>query len=93
MWLWAFPLFLCWLTFLLVITNLYCSEEPPMHYCYKDDTFAIFDSENDCDEFLHQLNLHPSLLFTFEKEGKQFLPFLDVQVEKVVSKLIYICLP
>ena len=63
-------------------------KKPPMYYCYVDDTFAIFDSKNDCDKFLHQLNfLHPYLQFTFEKEVNQSLPF-DVQVEKVGSKLI-----
>ena len=42
-------------------------KKPPMYYCYVYDTFAIFDSENDCDEFFYQLNsLHPTLRFTFE---------------------------
>ena len=60
-----------------------------MYYRYVDDAFAIFDSENDCDKFLHQLNsLHPSLRFTFEKEINQSPPYLDVQVEKVGFKLI-----
>ena len=64
-------------------------KKPPMYYRYVDDTFAIFDNENDCDKFLHQLNsLHPSLRFMFEKEVNQSLPFLDVQVEKMGSKLI-----
>ena len=31
-------------------------KKTPMYYRYVDDTFAIFDRENDCDEFLHQLN-------------------------------------
>ena len=54
-----------------------------------DDTFAIFDSENDCNKFLHQLNsIHPFLQFMFEKEGNQSLPILDVQEEKMDSKLI-----
>ena len=52
-------------------------EKPPMYYRYVDDTFTIFDSKNNCDEFLHKLNsLHPSLRFMFEKEVKRFLPFL-----------------
>ena len=64
-------------------------KKPPMYYCYVDDTFTIFDSENDCDNFLHQLNsLHPSLRFTFEIKVNQSLPFLDIQVEKMGSKLI-----
>ena len=64
-------------------------KKPLMHYRYVNDTFAIFASKNDCDKFLHQLNsLHSFLRFTFEKEVNQSLPFLDVQVEKVGSKLI-----
>ena len=64
-------------------------KKPLMYYCYVYDTFAIFDSENDCNQFLHQLNsLHPSLRFIFEKEVNQCLPFLDVLVEKVGSKFI-----
>ena len=60
-----------------------------MCYRYVDDIFVIFEIENDCDKFLHQLNsLHPSLRFTFKKEINQSLPFLNVQVEKVGSKLI-----
>ena len=47
-------------------------KKPPMYYRYVDITFAIFNSENDCDEFLHQLNsLHPCLRFTFEKPRDQ----------------------
>ena len=51
--------------------------------------FAFFDSENDCDKFLCQLNsMHPLSWLKFEKEVSQSLSFLDVQVEKVGSKLI-----
>ena len=64
-------------------------KKPPMYYGYVDDTFAVFNSENDCDEFLYQLNfLHPFLRFTFEKEVNQSLSFLDVQMKKISSKLI-----
>ena len=60
-----------------------------MYYRYLDDTFAIFDSEHDCNEFLRQLNfLHPSLRFTSETEGNQSLPFLDVQMKMVGSILM-----
>ena len=68
-------------------------KKQPMYYRYVDDTFAILDGESDCDEFLHQLNsLHLSLRFTLKKKVYQFFSFLDVQVEKVGSKLIT-CLP
>ena len=63
-------------------------KKPLMYYHYVDDTFAIFDSENDCDKFLQLNSLHPSLQFMFEKEVNQSLLFLDVQMEKVGSKLI-----
>jgi len=42
-------------------------------------TFAVFNNEDDCNAFLSHLNsLHPSLLFTHEKESNHSLPFLDV---------------
>ena len=66
-------------------------KKPPMYYRYVDDTFAIFDSENDCDEFLYQLNsLHSSLRFTFEKEVNQSFLFLDVQVERWALNLLHL---
>ena len=54
-----------------------------MYYQYVDDTFAVFNDEDKCNEFFSHLNsLHPLLLFTFEKECNRILPFLDVLVEK-----------
>ena len=48
-----------------------------------DDTFAIFGSELDCDDFKGKLNLlHPALKFTVEKEQNNSMNFLDVLVEK-----------
>ena len=39
-----------------------------MYYGYMDDTFVVFNSENQCKVFLERLNsLHPSLRFTIEK--------------------------
>ena len=59
------------------------TQEPPTYFRYVDYTFAIFDHEAEADEFLTKLNcLHPSLKFTFEKEKRKCLPFLDVYVEK-----------
>ena len=56
----------------------------PLFYCrYVDDTFAIFNSEADGDEFLIKLNaLHPALKFTSEKENNNQLSFLDVLVTR-----------
>ena len=57
---------------------------PEMYFRYMDDTFVVFNNENQCDNFLNKLNsLHPSLRFTFEKESNLRLPFLDVLVEKL----------
>ena len=54
-----------------------------MYYRYVDDIFPAFDDEDECNEFLSRSNsLHPSLLFCFEKECSQTLPFLDVLMEK-----------
>ena len=58
-------------------------NKPPMYYRYVDDTFAVFNDEDECNEFFSHLNsLHPLLRFTFEKECNRTLPFLDVLVEK-----------
>ena len=59
------------------------TQKPPKYLRYVDDTFAIFDHEDEADEFLTKLNcLHPSLKFTFEKEKDKCLPFFDVYVER-----------
>ena len=58
-------------------------NKPLMYYRYVDDTFAVLNDEDECNEFFSHLNsLHPSLRFTFEKECNRTLPFLDVLVEK-----------
>ena len=60
-----------------------------MYYRYMDDTFVVFNNENQREVFLERLNsLHPSLRFTVEKESHSFLPFLVVLVEKSSSKFI-----
>ena len=58
-------------------------RKPLIYYRYVVDTNAIFENEDDSEEFLSLFNsLHSSLRFTFEKELNSFLPFLDVLVEK-----------
>ena len=54
-----------------------------------DDIFVVFSNEDESDLFLDSLNsLNPSLHFTFNQESNLALPFLDVLVEKSLSKLI-----
>ena len=67
----------------------YTISKPEMYYRCMDDTFVVFSNEDECDLFLDSLNsLHPSLRFTFDKEFNLALPFLDVLVEKSLSKFI-----
>jgi len=63
------------------------ANRPLAYFRYVDDTFAVFNNEDDCNTFLLHLNsLHPSLCFTHEKEFNHSLPFLDVLVEKLGSE-------
>ena len=58
-------------------------NEPFFYTRYVDDTFSIFRTEADADQFFLALNsLHPALKFTMEKEADQALSFLDVKVDK-----------
>ena len=58
-------------------------NKPYMYYRYVDDTFAVFNNKDECNELFSHLNsLYPSLRFTFEKECNRTLPFFDVMVEK-----------
>ena len=61
-------------------------SKPSSYFRYVDDTFAIFRNEEESENFFNKLNcLHPSLKFTFEKEKSNYLPFLDVNVERTVT--------
>ena len=65
------------------------AKRPLVYFRYVDDTFAVFNNEEDCNTFFTQLNsLHPSLCFTYEKESNQSLPFLDVLVERHDSEFL-----
>ena len=53
---------------------------PKLYFRYIDDVYAIFDSNQNCDEFLPILNAqHQSVKFTVEK-ATDSLPFLDVEI-------------
>ena len=65
------------------------AKRPLVYFRYVDDTFAVFNNEEDCNTFFTQFNsLHPSLHFTYEKESNHSLPFLDVLVERHDSKFL-----
>ena len=52
-------------------------QKPPTYFRYVDDTFAIFDHKAKADELVSKLNcLHPSLIFTFEKDKTNVYHFL-----------------
>ena len=49
-------------------------NRPLAYFRYVDDTFAVFNNEDDCNAFLSHLNyLHSSLRFTHEKESNHSL--------------------
>ena len=64
-------------------------EELPLLYKrFVDDTFSIFTSEQESDQFLETLKgMHTALGFTREKEKDNTLPFLDVSVTRTDTGL------
>ena len=65
------------------------AKRPLVYFRYVDDTFVVFNNEEECNTFFIQLNsLHPSLRFTYEKESNRSLPFLDVLVERHDSEFL-----
>ena len=49
---------------------------------YVDDTFALFNTEQDALSFFSYINSqHPNIKFTMEKEENHKLPFLDVLLD------------
>ena len=59
------------------------AKRPLAYFRYVDDTFAVFNNEEECNTFFIHLNsLHPSLRFIYEKESNFSLPFLEVLVER-----------
>ena len=64
-------------------------KKPLMYYCYVDDSFAVFESKDECEKFVSLLNfLHSLLYFMFKKELNSSLPFLDILVEKHSTEFI-----
>lgn len=62
--------------------------KPKFYRRYVDDTFLIFDSEIQADQF-HQYfnNKHPNIKFTIEKENNNTLSFLDITISKYNNQL------
>ena len=55
--------------------------KPAFYKRYLDDTFAIFNNENEATSFFaHINNIHPNIKFTIEKQQSNTLPFLDLSV-------------
>ena len=49
---------------------------------YVDDIFCLFSDENQIDTFFNFINnQHPNIKFTFEKQIKEILPFLDISIK------------
>ena len=79
----------------LVLANLFmsCPEknwlqkfdegEVLLYRRYVDNILSMFKNEIDAEKFFKYLNSkHPNIKFTTEEETNQFLPFLDVFVQK-----------
>ena len=62
---------------------------PLFYNRFVDDTFAVFLSQRESEDFFQLLNgLHPSLRFTVEGERDGLLPFMDVLVKRIDNCLI-----
>ena len=60
----------------------YTGNKPIVYKRYVDDTFCLFDNEQDANEFLEYLNKqHPNIRFTAEPETNGVLPFLDISIK------------
>ena len=57
----------------------YQGPSVPFYRRYVDDTFCVFNTENEAKLFVDFLNSqHPNIKFTIEKETNKILSFLDV---------------
>lgn len=65
-------------------------DQWPMFYGrFVDDTFSIFPSVDESQDFFRLLNgLHPALQFTVENECDGILPFMDVLVKRVENGFV-----
>ena len=57
---------------------------PVFYNRFVDDTFTLFFSRQESEDFFQILNnFHPALQFTVENEDQGRLPFMDVLVERI----------
>ena len=65
------------------------AQWPLLYDRFVDDTFSIFESEENAEKFFEVLNgMHPALKFTIEKEENQCLPFMDVFLQRSGNNFI-----
>ena len=61
---------------------------PSFYQRYLDDTYPIFSSEHEANQFFNFINsAYPNIKFTIEKEYNNSLPFLDLLTQYRGSKL------
>ena len=59
---------------------------PSLWFRYVDDTFTMFDSKDNANEFLSFLNSrHDSIKFTLEFEEDNKIPFLDILLKRCLD--------
>ena len=81
-----------------VLANIfvgYCESKieqecwPLLYNRFVDDTFSIFNNEQEAGDFFLRLNgLHPGLVFTMEGEADNQLSFMDVNVQRSGRDLV-----
>ena len=65
------------------LNNCPTSYKPIMYKRYVDDTFLLFETEEQSEQFLSYLNTkHPNITFTKETETNNQLSFLDITITK-----------
>ena len=72
-----------------IFDNYYCPKifRPSFYRRYLDDTFAIFSSEHEANQFFNFINsAHPNIKFIMEKEHNNSLPVLDLLTQYRGSK-------
>ena len=70
------------------IENCPLEFRPKLYRRYVDDTFLIFDNEEQAKLFHEYMNnRHPKINFTIETEQNSQLPFLDILITRQISNI------